>query len=60
MAETLFTTIYQSSMTVAENDIREVIQAVRAIYDSSTLNQERRRCTEVILCYLKYPSFVLM
>uniref|UniRef100_A0AC34Q3I6 Importin N-terminal domain-containing protein n=1 Tax=Panagrolaimus sp. JU765 TaxID=591449 RepID=A0AC34Q3I6_9BILA len=35
-------------MTVADNDFNEVVQAVRAILDSATLNQERRRCTEKI------------
>jgi exportin-5 len=37
-----------SSMLLGENDISEVVQAVRAILDSSTLNQERQRCTQKI------------
>ena len=34
-------------MLLGENDISEVVQAVRAILDSNTLNQERQKCTQV-------------
>jgi len=48
VAAITFESIQLPSMTVADNDFREVVQAVRAILDSATLNQERRRCTEKI------------
>uniref|UniRef100_A0A7E4VPR8 Importin N-terminal domain-containing protein n=1 Tax=Panagrellus redivivus TaxID=6233 RepID=A0A7E4VPR8_PANRE len=35
-------------MTLVDNDFCEVVQAVRTILDSATLNQERKRCTEKI------------
>uniref|UniRef100_A0AC34FB91 Exportin-1/Importin-beta-like domain-containing protein n=2 Tax=Panagrolaimus sp. ES5 TaxID=591445 RepID=A0AC34FB91_9BILA len=35
-------------MLLGENDISEVVSAVRAILDSSTINQERQRCTQKI------------
>uniref|UniRef100_A0AC35FWD0 Importin N-terminal domain-containing protein n=1 Tax=Panagrolaimus sp. PS1159 TaxID=55785 RepID=A0AC35FWD0_9BILA len=35
-------------MLLGENDISEVVSAVRAILDSSTVNQERQRCTQKI------------
>uniref|UniRef100_A0A914Y819 Exportin-1/Importin-beta-like domain-containing protein n=1 Tax=Panagrolaimus superbus TaxID=310955 RepID=A0A914Y819_9BILA len=35
-------------MLLAENDISDVVSAVRAILDSSTVNQERQRCTQKI------------